>query len=289
MSQNTYKKGFTLIELLVVIAIIAILAAILFPVFAQAREKARQTSCLSNLKQMGLGFMMYAQDYDETMPAAFILASPTGVVGINGGGRAEIPYEHQILPYIKNDQIFSCPSDAQPRPPRGISEFYDGAYATRRPLVKRSYGYVGQICTKEAAARGQWDDPNTGMSAWGQGKSLAAFDSPADTISLVEAYGKNENGEAETFYVGTPWGSLFTGCDMWKLAGRVKPSTAALDNSTECSGDFTHPQKTPTPGHSKMSNYAFADGHAKALNYGAVRQNDWRLFKLVKPSVNFTP
>jgi prepilin-type N-terminal cleavage/methylation domain-containing protein/prepilin-type processing-associated H-X9-DG protein len=278
MSITPRKQGFTLIELLVVIAIIAILAAILFPVFAQAREKARQTSCLSNLKQMGLGFMMYAQDYDETMPAAF---AQNGA--INGGGVAEVPYEHQILPYIKNDQIFGCPSDAQPRPSRGIGEFHDGAYFNRKPLVKRSYGYVGQICTKEAAARGQWDDPNTGMSAWGQGKSLAAFDAPADTIALVEAYGRNENGESESFYVGTPWGSLFTGCDMWKLAGRVKPSSA------ECSGDFTHPNKTPMPGHSKMGNYAFADGHAKALNYGLVRQNDWRLFKLVKPTATFTP
>jgi prepilin-type N-terminal cleavage/methylation domain-containing protein len=64
------NKGFTLIELLVVIAIIAILAAILFPVFAQAREKARQTSCLSNCKQIGLSLQMYAQDYDETLPNA---------------------------------------------------------------------------------------------------------------------------------------------------------------------------------------------------------------------------
>ncbi|GAB4455712.1 MAG: hypothetical protein OHK0029_12240 [Armatimonadaceae bacterium] len=67
-SRNSATRAFTLIELLVVIAIIAILAAILFPVFAQAREKARQTACLSNAKQMGLGVMMYAQDYDETMP-----------------------------------------------------------------------------------------------------------------------------------------------------------------------------------------------------------------------------
>jgi len=70
------RKGFTLIELLVVIAIIAILAAILFPVFARAREKARQTSCLSNMKQIGLAFMMYTQDYDETLPG--ISFSATG-------------------------------------------------------------------------------------------------------------------------------------------------------------------------------------------------------------------
>lgn len=94
------RNGFTLIELLVVIAIIAILAAILFPVFARAREKARQTSCLSNTKQLGLAFMMYAQDYDETLiPLA------------NGGyGVARRPWYTLIQPYIKNEQILVCPS-----------------------------------------------------------------------------------------------------------------------------------------------------------------------------------
>src|SRR5918997_594162 len=80
MSRSYYRKtgGFTLIELLVVIAIIAILAAILFPVFAQAREKARQTSCLSNLKQIGTASMMYVQDYDEAMFPAWYDAGPAG-------------------------------------------------------------------------------------------------------------------------------------------------------------------------------------------------------------------
>ena len=95
------RRGFTLIELLVVIAIIAILAAILFPVFARAREKARQTSCLSNVKQIMLGVMMYAQDYDETLPAgALIAAAPS-----NNNDWYEL-----VGPYLKNAQILICPS-----------------------------------------------------------------------------------------------------------------------------------------------------------------------------------
>jgi prepilin-type N-terminal cleavage/methylation domain-containing protein/prepilin-type processing-associated H-X9-DG protein len=97
------RRGFTLIELLVVIAIIAILAAILFPVFAQAREKARQTSCLSNVKELGLAALMYAQDYDETLPRNRGGGSSGAYIG---------PYWHQIIePYIKNRQIYRCPSE----------------------------------------------------------------------------------------------------------------------------------------------------------------------------------
>ena len=94
------RHGFTLIELLVVIAIIAILAAILFPVFARAREKARQTSCLSNLKQLGLAVNMYTIDYDETYSMSIYLA----------GTQAYTMY-HVHMPYMKNTQIFQCPSE----------------------------------------------------------------------------------------------------------------------------------------------------------------------------------
>lgn len=106
------RRGFTLIELLVVIAIIAILAAILFPVFAQARDKARAAACLSNVKQIALGVQMYTQDYDETLPHqqadyADFLSAAAGPNWAKG-----------IQPYMKNDQLYKCPSaPLEPRNP----------------------------------------------------------------------------------------------------------------------------------------------------------------------------
>lgn len=97
------KKGFTLIELLVVIAIIAILAAILFPVFARARENARRASCQSNLKQIGLGIMQYVQDYDEYYPLA--------QAGVGNTERQRNSWRTQVFPYVKSTQIFECPSN----------------------------------------------------------------------------------------------------------------------------------------------------------------------------------
>lgn len=107
-SGRPRSKGFTLMELLVVIAIIAILAAILFPVFARARENARRSSCQSNLKQIGLGFLMYAQDYDSNFPrigfgAGELITFPDGQV-------ANPYWPARIYPYIKSVQLFNCPS-----------------------------------------------------------------------------------------------------------------------------------------------------------------------------------
>jgi len=103
------RKGFTLIELLVVIAIIAILAAILFPVFARARAKANQTSCLSNVKEMTLGVLMYTQDYDGHLPAHYRLG-PTPVTYPGGGTSSGLMWYFVIYPYVKNMQVFNCPS-----------------------------------------------------------------------------------------------------------------------------------------------------------------------------------
>ena len=101
-SRSSARAAFTLVELLVVIAIIAILASILFPIFARARENARRTSCLSNLKQLGLGFMQYTQDYDEAFPLS---SYPT----------TSVSWTASTAPYIKSTQIFRCPSDTAAR------------------------------------------------------------------------------------------------------------------------------------------------------------------------------
>jgi prepilin-type N-terminal cleavage/methylation domain-containing protein/prepilin-type processing-associated H-X9-DG protein len=146
------RAAFTLIELLVVIAIIAILAAILFPVFAQAREKARQTACLSNLRQVGLGLQMYAQDYDEILPYA-----PTDVPHF-GKPNAPVSFLSAIFPYTKSRSIYVCPSSVDP-----TSLGYDRSTA----------------CTDVSCS-------NLHGNAVVLGRPLAVMPSPADIVYLDE-------------------------------------------------------------------------------------------------------
>ncbi|RYX84119.1 DUF1559 domain-containing protein [bacterium] len=154
------KKAFTLIELLVVIAIIAILASILFPVFARARENARRSSCQSNLKQMGLGFMQYSQDYDERMPFYYT--------------RAGLWWMDAVQPYTKNYQIFKCPSDPAPAVP--------AASTTSSSYGVNACGYVA-VGTGSSGAMSN-DNGATDYSV-----SLSAFEVPASTVLALDTAG----------------------------------------------------------------------------------------------------
>jgi prepilin-type N-terminal cleavage/methylation domain-containing protein len=146
------KAGFTLIELLVVIAIIAILAAILFPVFARARESARRSACLSNMKQVALGLNMYAQDYDERFPVHIVTTGTSGQDVANYSTSTRTIWINATMPYVKNTGIWWCPS-ATPHataPPIGPSD--------------SNYYYNGHC----------------------SGKSLAAVEFPADSVLFAE-------------------------------------------------------------------------------------------------------
>ncbi len=274
------KRAFTLIELLVVIAIIAILAAILFPVFSQAKEAAKQSTCLNHQRQIGIATTMYAGNHDDLYPAWAALTPP-----INGGNTNFMPPDMQIKPYVADDKIWRCPSDRGERQAVNSVPWWDGNY--RLKAIPRSYSYVGHINT--VASAGDWD-VNTGVYKWVgpgdwdmSGRSTSEFEAPAETIAWVEqwATGVPDN------YVGGIWGSGFINCDTAKLAGRKLPPAGPGDQGPPgCGGAYNG---KPTPGHKKMGNYIYVDGHAKIQTWGAIRKNDFYQFKVNKPNDVVTP
>jgi prepilin-type N-terminal cleavage/methylation domain-containing protein/prepilin-type processing-associated H-X9-DG protein len=142
------RRGFTLIELLVVIAIIAILAAILFPVFAQAREQARKSACLSNTKQMGIALAMYRQDWDGGGPFGGWPVSATGAANVHSPtSKYHEDWQFTLQPYAKNAQIFRCPSDKIAFVDRPISYLYNNNLnRDHRPVNEASIENPTEIC-----------------------------------------------------------------------------------------------------------------------------------------------
>jgi len=171
------RRGFTLIELLVVIAIIAILAAILFPVFAQAREKARQTACTSNAKQIAMGVAMYIQDYDETLGFAYnywgVGTYPAGSVNYNTTNGL-VPPSIYLLPYTKNFGVFTCPSNSVKTPTSGTITYGN---------MISSYGWNWQITYVQIGY-----PPFAGRTGpLYQGATLSMLERPADTVLMGDS------------------------------------------------------------------------------------------------------
>lgn len=183
------KRGFTLIELLVVIAIIAILAAILFPVFARAREAARKTQCTSNLKQMATGMLMYAQDYDDKFPAGKSNCShgPFDSWEQSGNGVDDFHmqsmwYAVKIQPYIKNVGVFKCPSS----PDNNFKDWFSGGAAPTalRAMGFKSIDYEWKLADALAARCGY---------------TMASYDKPVNQAMLLENWNTRGPHDGETF------------------------------------------------------------------------------------------
>ena len=229
------RRGFTLIELLVVIAIIAILAAILFPVFARAREKARQTSCLSNVKQIALAAMMYTSSYNETYPP--------GLVGSPGAGQGPAtqdnafrefkPPHDLVFPYVMNRQVFFCPSS--------------GGTAVHA----RNYGFNRHLC------------PDLRTS--GSPVKMAQVRAPADTFMVLDSgpYMVNSTNVTSPTY------------SFWYVPGTWDQARDPDGTGYHSGGDITGENRTDymSGRHNLGINVGFADGHAKWLSGQYVRGN----------------
>lgn len=234
------NSGFTLIELLVVIAIIAILAAILFPVFAQAREKARAISCLSNNKQLSLAFRMYAQDYDERNVQGW----QGHFVNKYGQGPARAWWQHDIQPYVKNVPIFACPDVANPA--------YWGETTPSPDPTDSTYRYESGIglnwYTFQYTDSGEWGmapGNGPGQDAFG-GVADGDVKYPSERIVLLET------GNA---VVGGPSPGLAACCGL-------QTTYQQWVNGQEFAaygGYFGYAR------HNDMMNLALYDGHAKAM------------------------
>jgi prepilin-type N-terminal cleavage/methylation domain-containing protein/prepilin-type processing-associated H-X9-DG protein len=297
MSQRTNgasSKGFTLIELLVVIAIIAILAAILFPVFAQAREKARQASCLNNLKQMGTASMQYVQDYDEELyPHRFncggvtcveytngTLVPPTPLTDPNAGlALTRLYWPYLIQPYLKDYAVFKCPSNPTAAVPGSTTEVFMNGPQNATGSSGDNYGAETSY------------GHNDMMSPAGVGVKIAAIPRVSSAILIADAsyYGvmpdmQNVSGYTNvshcidttdcnvefqaitsTYYSGTTTPPTYYG-NYWANLGNSNYSQqGAADTPTAAN---SNPQALSR--HQGLINCQFVDGHVKAIHYSAL-------------------
>ncbi len=259
------SKGFTLIELLVVIAIIAILAAILFPVFAQARERARAISCVSNLRQIGVASAMYTQDYDETFPCGW------------GGPSLEAQkcmWRYSLQPYIqKYGSQTLGPYDSAGYTGQGVMVCPD------QPGSSKDYGPTSYGYNAHSGMTRGWADFGGGAGGF-PGNSLAAIFQPASYVAFADAaeVGNSSKTVDPNIDDGSP---SWTGCgtdnggpykfnpDVWKERWSVDWDFGVP--GYEDWGSCRNGGRRPMPRHFKSYNAAFADGHVKALKSGSLK------------------
>ncbi|HEY3333274.1 MAG TPA: prepilin-type N-terminal cleavage/methylation domain-containing protein [Capsulimonadaceae bacterium] len=248
------KHGFTLIELLVVIAIIAILAAILFPVFATAREKARQSTCASNLKQIGLGLLQYTQDNDECLVNAWY--GQGGSYSYSNNSGQAYKWMDAIYPYVKSENVFNCPDD--------VGTFSTGEkgvgyqYANNYPTTAGSYlkwGSYGLNAMYYGYCNTQYAD-QCGPGAAGIGTPASKLLTPDRTIWVMDSTAGYEVALAYMQYSrGVPSTTDvpgFTTIGNWNGSAR-----------NEQSAIFRHANGT-------QANFLYCDGHAKSRTPGDV-------------------
>lgn len=249
MHSCARKLGFTLIELLVVIAIIAILAAILFPVFAQAREKARQASCLSNVNQLGLAVQMYIQDYDETTPLAYYDT-------YNGSNWVfDASWWYLIYPYNKSANVVRCPSN--PNNNLVTSSAWDDSLGMKTSYAVNS---IDSSSLKGAFSRSvAYGDTNNADSV---SVTLAGMNSPSQLAGIVESslsFAEFDSTDTSGTY------NQPTNTQTYHDTSQTYPNgqPAVLDYVT--SGNLY-------AGHQGQVNICFMDGHAKSMRPGQTIQ-----------------
>jgi prepilin-type processing-associated H-X9-DG protein len=237
-----------LIELLVVIAIIAILAAILFPVFAQAREKARQSGCLSNLKQIGTALMMYVHDYDEILPSPDHATDGPSSLGNQ-------KWMDRIYPYVKNEQLYNCPSDGFGRKAGGqaVQKYrYAGAAAPLAPNL-REFGSYAMNFAYWDATDANWSAPISWNRPWDKRgpvtTPMARVDTPAETVWV---------GDGLTYFFG--WAK------QWKTD----------DGPPLRVFDAAFPESALVGRHTDLMNILWCDGHAKAVKVARLMETNGR-------------
>ncbi|MDX1933267.1 MAG: DUF1559 domain-containing protein [Capsulimonadales bacterium] len=251
------SRAFTLIELLVVIAIIAILAAILFPVFAQAREKARQATCQSNLKQIGLAILMYAQDYDDTYPYTQYNLDPTWSTKSGMWG-----WYRMVYPYVKNGEMTGA----------GFSDGAGGVW--RCPSIVKEQSRTYGVNSVLGSGPAPWLDAQYQATGTPVVHSFE-IDTPADKVLVAEKGVELENDRPDAEEL-QDFAQLAFCADEWCWTPWKGATNAEqFDWQYDCDLTFTGwpvCSVMPRYRHNRTSNMLFADGHVKAM---ALRSVNW--------------